>query len=154
MECVGLDAGISSGSFLSPRTELHFNHLAENSAFGILPQSKVTSRTWLCWEDACAWRILHFLHPFCWGLYLGLLKNLGLFFFFAAYLKRCCPQQALYFCWYWAAADWHFNMWPSSLQLTAYIMRLHRPWRGASRHPNTLLVILAFIRSLPSNLII
>lgn len=28
-------------SLLLLRTELHFNHLAENSAFGILPQSKV-----------------------------------------------------------------------------------------------------------------
>lgn len=35
------DVSVSLASFLSPRTELHFNHLAENSAFGILPQSKV-----------------------------------------------------------------------------------------------------------------
>ena len=40
-------------SVVSLRTELHFNHFAENSAFGIVPQSKVITSnkvTRLIWD--------------------------------------------------------------------------------------------------------
>ena len=48
---------------LSPRTELHLNHLAEKSAFGILPLSKVTTQSYL--TDRCLFEGIHFTFSLC-----------------------------------------------------------------------------------------
>lgn len=46
---------------LPSRTELHLNHLAENSAFGILPQSKVIT------PDGSFSYFMYFAEPFIEG---------------------------------------------------------------------------------------